>query len=62
VGCVDCGGDNNWANCDALEIEKGTNRLPRTVATVKSVDLANEVFEEMRRCCDWIQQKANEVE
>jgi hypothetical protein len=29
MGCVDCGGDNNWANCDALEIEKGTNRLPK---------------------------------
>jgi hypothetical protein len=28
MGCVDCGGDNNWDNCDALEIEKGTNRLP----------------------------------
>lgn len=24
MGCVDCGGDNNWDNCDALEIEKGT--------------------------------------
>jgi hypothetical protein len=23
MGCVDCGGDNNWDNCDALEIEKG---------------------------------------
>jgi hypothetical protein len=27
-----------------------------------SVDHANEVFDEMRRVCDWIQQKANEVE
>jgi hypothetical protein len=25
------------------------------------VDRANEVFDEMRRVCDWIQQKANEV-
>jgi len=25
MGCVDCGGDNNWDNCDALEIEKGPN-------------------------------------
>jgi|HubBroStandDraft_6_1064221.scaffolds.fasta_scaffold910398_1 hypothetical protein len=25
MGCVDCGGDNNWDNCDALEIKKGTN-------------------------------------
>jgi hypothetical protein len=23
MGCVDCGGDNNWDNCDALEIKKG---------------------------------------
>ena len=22
MGCVDCGGDNNWDNCDALEIKK----------------------------------------
>ena len=29
MGYVDCGGDNNWANCDALEIEKGINRLPK---------------------------------
>ena len=27
-----------------------------------SVEHANEVFEEMRRVIDWIQQKANEVE
>jgi hypothetical protein len=26
MGCVDCGGDNNWHNCDALEIEKGEGR------------------------------------
>jgi hypothetical protein len=26
-----------------------------------SVERANEVFDEMRRVCDWIQQKANEV-
>jgi hypothetical protein len=25
------------------------------------VDRANEVFDEMRRVCDWLQQKANEV-
>jgi len=29
MGCVDCGRGNNWDNCDALEIEKGTNRLPK---------------------------------
>ena len=23
MGCVDCGGDNHWDNCDALEIKKG---------------------------------------
>ena len=22
MGCVDCGGDTNWDNCDALEIKK----------------------------------------
>jgi hypothetical protein len=32
MGCVDCGGDNNWDNCDALEIEKGTNRLPKKLS------------------------------
>jgi hypothetical protein len=21
MGCVDCGGDNNWDNCDALETD-----------------------------------------
>jgi hypothetical protein len=30
MGRVDCGGDNNWDNCDALEIEKGTNGFYRT--------------------------------
>ena len=23
MGCVDCGGDNNWDGCDALEIKEG---------------------------------------
>jgi hypothetical protein len=22
MGCVDCGGDNNWDHCNALEIKK----------------------------------------
>ena len=25
MGCVDGGDNNNWDNCDALEIKKGTN-------------------------------------
>ncbi len=40
MGCVDCGGDNNWHNCDALEIEKGTNRLPKKLIIQPQAEVA----------------------
>src|ERR1043166_6235746 len=40
MGCVDCGGDNNWDNCDALEIEKGTNRLPKKLIIQSQAEVA----------------------
>ena len=40
MGCVDCGGGNNWDNCDALEIEKGTNRLPKKLIIQSQAEVA----------------------
>jgi hypothetical protein len=40
MGCGDCGGDNNWDNCDALEIEKGTNRLPKKLIIQSQAEVA----------------------
>jgi len=40
MGCVDCGDNNNWDNCDALEIEKGTNRLPKKLIIQSQAEVA----------------------
>jgi hypothetical protein len=40
MGCVDCGGDSNWANCDTLDIEKGTNRLPKKLIIQPRAEVA----------------------
>jgi hypothetical protein len=32
MGCVDCGGDNNWDNCDALAIKNIALEILRRTA------------------------------
>jgi hypothetical protein len=38
MGCVDCGGDNNWDNCDALEIRIECPAPSTTISRYEKLD------------------------